>query len=620
MEIEHPFQDLFETFGRLPLSHAEEVNKGAYQSLRTLLNVPTSRAGRSILLRAPRAGHGKTHMLTRLQNELAASHEFIPLQATLGSEINSATVVDDALRRLFRTLPASGGLCMLDMVARRLFALSLQTLVSNGEVPCQDREGALMALRNRPIETFDFQHPNAVTAKWVRDNFSVLGQRIGMDLANRCNLPLREVAFWTDALFRFAATPADNPLRMKVLLENVYNSNPSESVMADRLQAQLGLLSLLVRVVLVADDLEGFSADPEAALRFAAFVGSIRQAVGQVDIIVSINEDVWENAFLPRLSAGLADRLSEVVVELKPLRENEMVALLDSRSPGLGEIVYSKLDQKKAGTHARGIIHAAGVAWMEASAKDQELIQDDFDAPVAPAPVVAAPAKAMEPQHPEADVAKESPFSVATEAPSWPAPEFKPAPEPEKAAETPVAAPATNEAQAVEEAPAVVETVEPAPAQHSDLQPVAPAATAAATAAAPSESPFSIASGSPFMADAPSVQPAQEQAEPVVSVSSTSPFQVAEPAPEPAPVFESPAPAAEPQDFASGSPFQPADVQQTPAHDPAAGIYGTSQASSMVPQAPQQPAADHVPEAASETDRVDDLLKQFRERYGKGNA
>ena len=40
----------------------------------------------------------------------------------------------------------------------------------------------------------------------------------------------------------------------------------------------------------------------------------------------------------------------------------------------------------------------------------------------------------------------------------------------------------------------------------------------------------------------------------------------------------------------------------------------------MVPQAPQQPAADHVPEAASETDRVDDLLKQFRERYGKGNA
>ena len=46
-----------------------------------------------------------------------------------------------------RPLPASGGLCVMDLVTRRLFALALQPLVETGEVPCQDREGALAALR-----------------------------------------------------------------------------------------------------------------------------------------------------------------------------------------------------------------------------------------------------------------------------------------------------------------------------------------------------------------------------------------------------------------------------------------------------------------------------------------
>src|SRR5690606_35520623 len=105
-----------------------------------------------------------------------------------------------------------------------------------------------------------------------------------------------------------------------------------------------GLMALLMRVVLVADDLEGFSADETAALRLAAFLGSLRQSVERLDVILSLNRDIWESAFVPRLSDGLADRLSEVVVELKPLTEGEMVALLESRVPGLGERVLSRVD------------------------------------------------------------------------------------------------------------------------------------------------------------------------------------------------------------------------------------------------------------------------------------
>lgn len=372
MANEHPFEMLFETLGRLPSAHAEPVNRRAYEILHGALSVPLEKTGRCILLRAPRAGHGKTHLLSRIEHQLGASHEFIPLHPAFGSQIEAATVIDDALRHLLRPLPAAGGLCVLDTVARRLFASALQPLVVSGEVPSQDREGAITALRTRPVKTFDFHDPTAVTAQWTHENFEVLGHRLSAELAQNCNLPLCDVVFWVDALFHFAAAPLENPVRLRTLTETVHAGNPTPAVMMGRLEALIGMLSQLVRVVLVADELEGFSTDEPAALRLAAFLATLRHSIQRLDVILSINQDVWENAFAPRLSNGLVDRLSEVVVEIAPLTEEEMVALLESRVPGLGASVLSRLDRATAGTHARGLIHAAGIAWLKASAMDAQ--------------------------------------------------------------------------------------------------------------------------------------------------------------------------------------------------------------------------------------------------------
>jgi hypothetical protein len=391
MASEHPFQTLFETLGRLPLSHAEPVNRQAFNVLHDVLSVPLEKPGRCILLRAPRAGHGKTHLLSRIQHQLGSTHEFIPLHAAFGCQIDASTVTDDTLRRLLRPLPAAGGLCVLDLVARRLFAVALQPLVGSGEVPCQDREAALAALRLRPVETFDFHHPNAVTAHWARENFEVLGQRLSAELAQRCGLPLREVAFWVDVFFRFAATTPDDPLRLRILSDSVHAGNPPDSVLMERLEALLGMLALLMRVVLVADELEGFSSDETAALRLAAFLGSLRQSVERLDVILSINLDIWQSAFLPKLSGGLADRLSEVVVELEPLTDEEMVALLNSHAPGLGERILARIDLQESGSHARGLIRAACQEWLK-TAKTQAP-----PAAVPPAPVIPVEAPADEP-------------------------------------------------------------------------------------------------------------------------------------------------------------------------------------------------------------------------------
>lgn len=606
MANEHPFQMLFETLGRLPIAHAESVNRQAYEILYDILSVPVEKAGRCILLRAPRAGHGKTHLLSRIQHHLGSSHEFIPLHAAFGCQIDAASVIDDTLRRLLRPLPASGGLCVLDLVTRRLFATALQPLVGSGEVPCQDREGALTALRTRPIETFDFHHPNAVTAHWARENFEVLGQRLSVEIAQRCGLPAREVSFWVDALFRFAATPVENPVRLRVLADVVHAGNPGDGVLMERLEALLGMLAQLMRVVLVADDLEGFSSDETAALRLAAFLGALRQSVERLDVILSLNQDIWDNAFMPRLSGGLADRLSEVVVELKPLTEDEMLALLESRVPGLGARVLAKVDRDSAGSHARGLIRAAGVAWLRASAMDPqpvtpsvpvvalvpppEVLPPAIPEPVSPQPVIIEPPPAMV----EPPPVIESPFTAVE-----PVREEIPNPEP---------LPEVKQERGVDPTLAISFLAKEAAASSSPPEPeFTPSTVESAFQAAISAEPPQVEVSAPEAA----FQPVPET--PVAISPVESPFQAAAAEPEPPVFMPEPAPA-----FVPAEVFQPA--QETPVFQAAPEPQASAPAPVETPAAAAfEPAETPARAPVPDTDRVDDLLRQFRERYGRGS-
>jgi hypothetical protein len=361
MASDNPFQTRFQSLAQLPTRHAESVNQQAYRTMYDLLSVPLDHTGRCVLLRAPRAGYGKTHLLARLRHYLGASHEFVAVQPGAGSVVDAGTVMEDILRRLLRALPAAGGMTVLDLVSRRLLAMALQPLVRSGEVPCQDREGALAALQIRPVETFDFHHPNAVTARWTRDNFSILGPRLSLEVAQYTGLSVADVAFWMDVFFRYATSPLDHPTRAQVLVEGVRAAMVAGGF--NLLVALLVILTRLTRVVLLVDDLEGFSADQSAALRLASFLGVLRQNVERLDVVLSVNQDVWESAFAPRMSGGLSDRLSEVVIDLKPLTPVEIMDLLESRAQGRVEDILREMGDGDLPEHSRGVIQAVGGVW-----------------------------------------------------------------------------------------------------------------------------------------------------------------------------------------------------------------------------------------------------------------
>lgn len=564
MPGEHPFQQLFETFGKLPAAHTDSVNRKAREILRDCLSVPADKPGHCILLKAPRAGHGKTHLLTKLQHDLGGSHEFIPLQAFGGSRIDALTVLEDTLRRLVRALPAAGGLTVLDLVTRRLFANSLQPLVNSGEVPCQDREGALTALRNRPIETFDFHHPSAVTAHWAKENFELLGPRLSLALSQSNGLPLREVSFWVEAMFRFAASPIDSPGRVRALAACVFDDPSAESAAHERLVALLGMMGSLMRVVLVADELEGFSSDETAALRFASFLGSLRQSVERVDVILSVNQDVWESAFLPRLSGGLADRLSEITVELGPLDREGMLAIIESRSPGMGGSILGNMEKGSLPTYARGIIRNAGESWgteLESDAMKEEEAPTSFIPPVSQ----PEPPRHAEPEPPKQAVPVFAPTVPETTIPenTFPEPTF----------------PAPTIPETTFSAPMIPEPTIPAPYENEE-DPINTPTNFSPEAAIAAFGGYQQPAEAPTGGDFQFSPPASGFTVPPVS-----------------------APSAAWQAAPSDSPFQ-IDVEA----ESATQAFQAGPAA-VVPE-------DAADESAS-TDRVDDLLKQFRERYGK---
>lgn len=599
MASEQPFQLLFETFGRLPVTHAEMVNQEAARRMRELLAVPVEQEGRFILLKAPRAGHGKTHLLSRLQHEFGSSHEFVPVHAAGGNRIEAMTLLDDVLRRLSRGLPAAGGLTVLDLVARRLFSQALQPLVLSGEVPCQDREGALTALRTRPIETFDFHHPSAVTAHWARENFELLGPRLSLELSQRHGVALREASFWVDALFRFSATAINNPGRVRALGVTVFDDPLADGAAHERVGALLSLLATMLRVVLVLDELEGFSADETSALKLASLLGSLRQSVGRLDVVLSVNQDVWESAFLPRLSGGLADRLSEVVVELQALGREEKIALIEARSPGYGEKILGKLDSGADANHARGLFRAAALAWNSKDQGAEFPVVKPVEEPTpmtAEAPPLDPPRPALEPE-PFAFVGRPDQNEIFTSTPFAVA-EDEPVVVPPKSSE-PLAEEETNDFSAAPEPPPVGQAPAFWPKPEVSAAPfdAAPEPLEESVLEAPVENPV-VETAAPFAVDPPPL-PAAE-----------APFMKPEEsfAPPTEELMEPPALLAQELE----EPLAP------PVHELEEPLAPLVHELEEPPASTEQKSEVQMEEKATGTDRVDDLLRQFRERYGKG--
>lgn len=383
---------LFEVFGRTNTPTVPEINEEALDALTNILTSSGEDLGKVVLLRSPRAGYGKTLLLHSANSRLNETFRFLAVEPSGGGRIDGEVVLESILRQLSQVLPASGGLTEFDLFARRLLALGLKPLLISGEIPSHDREGALFAIENRPIETFDFHHQQAATAHWTQANFEVLGPRLASELSEISRCTLRGCAYWIDLLFRYATTPPEKVERSRLLTEAVFGDlqNQGSGGAEERLQSLFSLLSLVEPVVLVFDETEGLSNQPEAGLRVAAFIVQLRQACPSLTVVLSVNEDVWETGLKPLMPGGLVDRLTEYEVSLNELGRAEAEALLKSRFGRDSELVVGRMNWP-APLSARAVLRegaaAARCLTAEGLYPSEEVASATFSSGVVPPPL-----------------------------------------------------------------------------------------------------------------------------------------------------------------------------------------------------------------------------------------
>lgn len=361
--MSNPFSSAFESFGapRGPL--VEKVHQGPFEFLTSLLK---DGEGQLITLRAPRAGYGKTMLLSRLQLSQEAQAVFIPIRLADGRRVEGEMILEEILTQMLEVLPAGGGLTRLDLCARKLFAQGMLPMVHSGEVPCQDRDGALRSLQNRPVESFNFYDEGAVIAQWSRDQYALLGPRLSAILSKASGAAGRDTNYWTDLFFNYATRYPSDVSRTSDLMETVLGESSrfrSGAGFLEGLSALINMITLVEPMVMVLDEVDGLSSDSDSALRAVSCLTSLWESAPRLSMILSINDDVWDSTFVPGLPLGLKDRLEDVIVRLDLLSQEEVRDLVIARAGDEAFNVLPHLFLDHDELYPRAIIRKARAAW-----------------------------------------------------------------------------------------------------------------------------------------------------------------------------------------------------------------------------------------------------------------
>ena len=93
--------------------------------------------GRLVLLTAPRAGFGKTHLLKRLAEAGGDEHFSVPVVFNLERSVSWQACLDQVLHYCHRSQGPTGGVTLLSELARRIFANLNADLLGRGLVQCE---------------------------------------------------------------------------------------------------------------------------------------------------------------------------------------------------------------------------------------------------------------------------------------------------------------------------------------------------------------------------------------------------------------------------------------------------------------------------------------------------
>jgi hypothetical protein len=284
---------------------------------RTLDQLRALRAGeRVLLIRAPRAGYGKTHLLGHAATLL--KENFVPMTLPWQSPdaMNWTATGRGLLADLSRDDEKHNALWQ---ICAGVCATLLRRLIQTGRIPSADPAQALQVLDQPPQEIFGGGSSAQVIGTWFREHFAQLIK----PMAESANLgDLAEAEAWLRAMFEHMRQPS--PATLGELFVLIARDPEAQT------QRFLRLAASWKPVVLLADHMDAFYRNPESGVALAQMALSLASLPG-VHVVMSLNQDLWETTFGPQLPSALEDRLNARSVALNGMTLPDAQALIKLR-------------------------------------------------------------------------------------------------------------------------------------------------------------------------------------------------------------------------------------------------------------------------------------------------
>ena len=308
-----------------PMAIVESDSVGGLNEdvLDQLLESVENRSGAPLmLLTAPRAGYGKTHLLGRVVAAAGADVVMMPLAFRTGDSLNLTTVTRRGLEALSLAPGQQAGWSRLREVCAGLVAHLLHDLIKDGLVPSANPDQALRVLSGPVSDVFNKDGSAHLIGDWLRKHSAGLRPILARRVARQ--LPVRtDVAdAWLEAMMGQAFEGEGEGL---AVMQDLAGTDHETG-----LPTWFRILALWRPVILLVDHLDGYYRNPTAGVTIAALLMDLVDTQG-LHVLLSLNQDVWQATFGHHLPSALEDRLTASQVLLRGLRETDALALLRLR-------------------------------------------------------------------------------------------------------------------------------------------------------------------------------------------------------------------------------------------------------------------------------------------------
>ena len=270
----------------------------------------SAQLGKTILVTAPRAGYGKSHLAARLRQHLRSAATTLTLPLDPSRPVAWPVGLSSILRQFYQeTGTRSGANSQFEETGRFLLAQVVLSQIAGGNLNPNDCPADEARLRSEFVEIFSSESSPKMLA-WIDKRASDLSREASPGFLRQLGLSRNELGFWIRLIidFNLRGDGALDPLR-----------GLSNGEARERLLQWLRIATFYRPILIVADGLDGFFRSETAGMEIAGMLTGIRESVPRSITLVSMNEDVWESVFENRLPSAWIDRITGETERLRPI-------------------------------------------------------------------------------------------------------------------------------------------------------------------------------------------------------------------------------------------------------------------------------------------------------------